>query len=467
MHLGAKNSLLTNLKTASTDTDPLAPSPVMKQLAECLKTLIGIGQDVTLILNGDILELALATDNESYMAFERFIELILKPGEQIFKRIIYIPGNHDHHLWELARETQYITFVDTCKPGDLLPVPWHVTNMFVENDPNPVVPYTLNGLLRKYSLPEDFRITTAYPNLALMKNGDQKCVIFHHGHFVESLYQLMTTLKNLIFNRGKPGQPIKPVRIWDLEAENFAWIDFFWSTMGRSGDVGKDVGILYEKMQDPDQFKKLLYNLADNLITEANPPWWAAGAEKQVLKWIVSIAVDRIGGTENLQTEKVLSEDAEKGLWAYMNGPLREQIRAEQGANMPPDVTFVFGHTHKSFEEDMNFKEYTQWVKVYNSGGWVVESVDPQPLHGGAVILIDDDLNVASLRMYNENSSSSDYLVRVEEALHPGEAASPFCSYIQNLVKPSTDPWRKFSDEVARAVHVRAQNLKAEIYEKT
>ena len=187
MHLGAKNSLLTNLKIASTETDPLAPSPVIEQLVECLKKLIGIGQDVTLILNGDILELALATDNEAYMAFERFIELILKPGEQIFKRIIYIPGNHDHHLWELARETQYMNFIDTVKPGALFPVPWHVTNMLVENDPNPVVPYTLNRLVRKYPLPEDFRITTAYPNLALLKNGGQKCVIFHHGHFVESL----------------------------------------------------------------------------------------------------------------------------------------------------------------------------------------------------------------------------------------------------------------------------------------
>jgi hypothetical protein len=401
------------------------------------------------------------------MAFERFIELILKQGQQIFKRIIYIPGNHDHHLWELARETQYMNFVDTVRTEDVLPIPWHVTNMFVENDPNPVVPFTLSRLVRKYPPLKDFPIATAYPNLALLKNGGQKCVIFHHGHFVESLYHLMTTIKNLVFNRGKPNQPMPPIQIWDLEAENFAWIDFFWSTMGRSGDVGKDIGIFYEKMQDPGGFKKLLYNLAENLIAEANPPWWAAGAEKEVVKWIISIVIDRIGKTENLQTEKVLSQDAEKGLWAYMNGPLREQIRSERGNNMPPDVTFVFGHTHKSFEEDMNFKEYPQWVKVYNSGGWVVESVDPQPLHGGAVILVDDDLNVASLRMYNEDLDSLNYLVKVEESLHPGETPSPFYSNIRSLVNPSADPWRKFSDAVARAVHVRAQNLKAEIYEKT
>ena len=86
-----------------------------------------------------------------------------------------------------------------------------------------------------------------------------------------------------------------------------------------------------------------------------------------------------------------MSEDAEKGLWSYMNGPLKEQIMTELKGNMPADVTFVFGHTHhKPFQEDMNFKGYPAWVNVYNTG-WVVETIAPQPLHGGAVVLIDSE----------------------------------------------------------------------------
>ena len=34
-----------------------------------------------------------------------------------------------------------------------------------------------------------------------------------------------------------PGSRIPP-EIWNLEAENFAWIDFFWSTLGRSSSRG-------------------------------------------------------------------------------------------------------------------------------------------------------------------------------------------------------------------------------------
>ncbi len=41
-------------------------------------------------------------------------------------------------------------------------------------------------------------------------------------------------------------------------------------------------------------------------------------------------------------------------------------------------------------------------MPVYNTGGWVVETVDPAPVHGGAAVLLNENLDVVSLRMYNE-----------------------------------------------------------------
>ena len=70
MHLGEEDSLLTNLKTDSTEIDPSQPSPIMIQLVECLRYLISQNESdkkPTLILNGDILELALTTTNVSAM----------------------------------------------------------------------------------------------------------------------------------------------------------------------------------------------------------------------------------------------------------------------------------------------------------------------------------------------------------------------------------------------------------------
>lgn len=120
----------------------------------------------------------------------------------------------------------------------------------------------------------------------------------------------------------------------------------------------------------------------------------------------------------------------------------------------------MFGHTHQPFQKDMTgFEGYPHWIHVYNTGGWVVDTVNPQPLHGGAVILMDEDLNTTSLRMYNEVSDPAEYSVRVEQATHTGEEENPLHHRILGLVKPAETPWKTFSDTVARSVRVRAQNL--------
>ncbi|MDI6792316.1 MAG: metallophosphoesterase [bacterium] len=460
MHLGEEDSLLTNLKEAGKETDPAQPSPVMKQLVECLEHLISKNDDEkkpTLILNGDILELALTTTNEAAMAFERFVELIMPPEGQLFEKILYIPGNHDHHLWELARETQYVDYITRrLRPGEDLPVPWHRTKMFVENDPAPVPSYFLTKLVNRFPHLTDVVIPVAYPNLGLITDDGQRGVVFHHGHFIESIYQLMSILKNRLFGYEMPAG------IDGLEAENFAWIDFFWSTLGRSGEVGASIETIYEHMHDEKRFKKLLSEFADNLAERYDLPGWGDWMEANILKGIFHYLVDKASKRERRFTDRILTLEAEKGMQEYANGPLRKQILSEQ-QEMPSDVTVVFGHTHKPFQEDMSFKEYQKWVNVYNTGGWVVETIEPKPIHGGAVLLIDENLNATSLRMYNEAAGPAEYSVRVEEATHTGAQINPLHQRMAGLVNPSEEPWKTFSDVVARSVHIRAQNLRARI----
>jgi len=170
MHLGEEDSLLTNLETDKPKADPTKSSPVMTHLVACLRELISKNESKkkpTLILNGDILELALATTNEAAMVFERFIELIMPEGKELFEKIIYIPGNHDHHLWETARETQYVNFISKSKPGTLLKIPWHTTKIFVENDPSPLPNYFLTRQVSRFNHLKNFVINTAYPNLRM------------------------------------------------------------------------------------------------------------------------------------------------------------------------------------------------------------------------------------------------------------------------------------------------------------
>jgi UDP-2,3-diacylglucosamine pyrophosphatase LpxH len=462
MHLGAENSLLTNLTNDCSDTDPRVASPVLVQLVECLQNLILLNESIekpTLILNGDILELALTTDNEAAMAFERFIELISPArGDRLFKEIVYIPGNHDHHLWETARETQYVNYIshnDKQKsPGSLLDIPWHTTKLF---KPDPVPAVFLNGIIQRYPHLTQEVVNTVYPNYGLISDDSSSCVIFSHGHFIESMYMLMSELRSLMFPAGKPAESI-----YAIEAENFAWIDFFWSTMGRSGNVGSDVELVYDKLQDEKALGKLLDNLVDGLDERYDLPGWD-WADKKILRALFHFLLKAVRDRERCTPEEDLSPEAEAGLKKYLEGAIFDQITQERSGNIPPHATFVFGHTHKPFQRDYDYEGFHPGMRVYNTGGWVVDTLKCASTHGGAVLLVDENYDTTSLWMYREQENSEEYKVSVEAATHSGAPANPFYQRILGLVNADQNPWRLFSEIVASAVPMRYKNLQIHI----
>ena len=466
LHLGEEDSLLTHVNQDTGEADPANKSPVLTELATCLNYLINRNEDKerqpTLILLGDILELALTNNNIAAMAFERFLELFMAENQELFEKIIYIPGNHDHHLWESARETQYVlNYLATTDPGEPLKIPWHNTNIFMEGDPNPVPSFFLNGIIHRYKHLKKFNINTAYPNFGL-RQGD-RCVLFHHGHFIESIYQLMTTLKNLIFPKLETRHP----KIWDLESENFAWIDFFWSTLGRSGKWGQDVETIYEKMQSEEQFRKLLDDLAHSLAEKYYITGLGDWLNNKVSEMIVNGLVNNLVKTERSLTDDPLSPDAKQGLSDYLNFPLWMQLEeecAKRHQYSPHEAAFVFGHTHKPFAEVKTCAAYRDTnVPVYNTGGWVVETTEPAPSHGGAVVLLNGNLDCASVNMYKEAKESDVYQVTVNEVLPPDRPPSAFFRRLQDLVQPDQIPWSRFSQTVATEVSRRAQRLKERI----
>ena len=48
-------------------------------------------------------------------------------GTERWDRIVYLPGNHDHHLWETTREQAYAAQVAAVSPGEPFPTPLHAT----------------------------------------------------------------------------------------------------------------------------------------------------------------------------------------------------------------------------------------------------------------------------------------------------------------------------------------------------
>jgi hypothetical protein len=67
--------------------------------------------------------------------------------------------------------------------------------------------------------------------------------------------------------RPAPAHPRSgPAAIEVLEEENFAWIDFLWSTLGRSGQVGSDMGLIYADMSSPADLDDLVANLTTGML---------------------------------------------------------------------------------------------------------------------------------------------------------------------------------------------------------
>ena len=453
LHFGEEDSLLTALGSGPSGIDTSEASLVMQQLVCCLKHLISENDDEavkpTLILHGDILELALAYTNEAAMVFERFVEQIMSPGDELFAEIIYVPGNHDHHLWETAREAQYVNYVRGKSAGEELESPWHATNLFKRRD---VCSDLLTELVRRVTGRQDACVPVAYPNLGLMSDTADRprCLVITHGHFVEPLYHLVSRVRDRLFPGRRP-----PVDVWDIETENFAWIDFFWSTLGRSGEPGAGMEAIYERLGDPNDRKKLFRYLA-NAVPGTS---WSRRLLRTVLRPILGWAGSEFLRPEKHQTDGPLSKDARDGLCKYVNGPLRRQVLTER-PELPADLTFIFGHTHKPFALEMGFDALPAKVKVYNTGGWVVESRSPEPLHGGAIVLADDELNVVSLRMYNESNGPNGCPVKLEDtACFDDGEHSPFFERLSGLIASEAPLWSEFSAAVPGELKLRADRM--------
>lgn len=415
LHLGAGDSILTN------QTNPRMPSPALRGLAAILSEICRRNDPGCpkpgLILAGDFLELALSPTERALTVAEQFFRLTAN----LFSEIILIPGNHDHHLWEAARETQYLEYLRNLPAGVEPAAPWSTTKIFMDmSGKDRLVCRLLSEIAGR-------DVLMAYPNFGLRaKNG--KGVIFHHGHFTEPVYHLMSSLMSLIF----PGQSL-PQSVYELEKENAAWIDFLWSLQGNCGRVGRDVGALYYASADERRVRTLAGNLIDSLarrgeVPGIGPAWLRTFVFRKLLDRCL---VQRIAGAPD-------SESSEAGFAWYFSGLLPKQIADEAVPVFAPAL--VFGHTHKPYESIVRLDPYFQPVRVFNTGGWVIDTRKPDPDQGAAAVLLDENLNAVSLRFFNQGR----YGVRVSEPL-PHTA---FYDRVRSYVKPDLDPWRSFNQIV-------------------
>jgi hypothetical protein len=459
LHFGAENSVLTALDERPADpagtgfrADPQRPSPLLTGLIEGLRTLTR-DQDrpPTLILAGDILDLALSRDEVCAMVFRLFAHLSFGGGQPAFDpHVHYVPGNHDHHEWEITREAQYVTYV--CgQPADAsLAAPWHTTRLEYAAERPAASSALLTGLARSQAGGSAVEVEVSYPNLALRTPDGRRCLIVSHGHFTESIYTLMSRLRDILY----PGQrQALPGDIDRLEEENFAWIDFLWSTLGRSGQVGTDMGLIYADLTSPDDIGDLVSNLTAAVFVRGLGPRWLRAPEQWVVNAALRRVLTRVAASERGTPTVALTGAGLTGLLSYLEGPVRGQLTQEWG-QVPDEVTFVYGHTHKPFVDRRFVDGFAAPLAIANTGGWVVDTALPAPVQGGVAVLVSENLDTASLRFYRQDAGSKPVPVQL---LAPPAGARPSAWHAELAARidPAAAPWAGLAESAAELVAQR------------
>ncbi len=371
--------------------------PVLKKYI--VEALAGSDIPCKLILLGDMFELSLADYSFAAVNTCAFLNEISKINGII--GVIYIPGNHDHHIWRQILEYDTVgkinDIVGEGMSGGLLPQNLSLDDFVINHvSPDPsrtiVGQKFLNFLLgissEKLYCPADF-IEIIYPNF--MINTAQGPVFFHHGHFCEAWWQLASDYLTDIDT---------DVSLEMLEDMNSPFTDFIWYAVGQSPHLGKIVRTIYNELGDKDYtelkkvldmiFEKIDYydgGIRDNIVKDIKEYFRNGLIKRLLVRRIGKLLSENNSNTHaalrGAKMDNQLSEKLNKLVIRYIENYIHIWIKDYKFTTgcMPK---FVFGHTHQISKTQVEVKAIQ--YEVYNTGGWIIEEGEIHP----GVVYIDE-----------------------------------------------------------------------------
>jgi len=455
MHLGADYSVLTSMNAEGV-ADLLRPSTTLVAWARALRETVRrlSGPELpTLILLGDVLDLGQSPFGAVAQGFKRFLEAVFPAGEvPVFSNHLWtVPGNHDHHLWRTAQDQFFLQHLGEYHGAKFIPDLLQHTPLF---EPGDIPCGLMTGVMQGYAHLSDARVRVAYPNLGLLDAASGRCVVLHHGHYVDATYRMMSSINSAF--RGGDGRPATVARI---ERENGAWVDFLFSDMGSAGIVGKDLVTLYEMLRDAAASRQFSQQLSEALLARLSASFGIGGDTEithgitvaNVLRSLVDVTLVRGAESERNSYVKVLSGEGVSDLRWYLGGPVHKQIGEAGRLRAVKDLSFVFGHTHKPFQDQLAVPGYAHPVAVYNTGGWVMDQPTMASTQGAAAVFIDDALNLASLRLFNDPVNDRMAPVRAAGVGGFVDADNPLLARMHDVLAATTDLWDGFTAEARAA----------------
>ena len=457
LHLGASMSLMTHVDGQGR-VSPDQPGPTLTALATALRATVArlAGDDPpTLVLIGDALDLGLSTTGEVGRAFLEFVDALFPANAPALfaPRLICMPGNHDHHLWRMAQDEQFVQAIenDGTMPHDL------VQCTPLRNSAG-LQCRLLTRLIRTRQHLAEAQVEIAYPNFAIIDDRGERGVILHHGHFIDAMYRSMSRLRAWLTDGSASLSTVD-----DIQSQNGAWIDFLWSDLGSAGVIGEGIATLYETMLDAGASHAFAELLSERLLAVLGkafgvPPETAIAhgvTLAEVVRGLVDLTAGRAAESQRDGYRTVMGPGELADLRWYLNGPVAAQLSSD-GLPLPRELAFVFGHTHKPFQDQIAIPPYKLPVSVYNIGGWVLDAPTMMACQGAAIVLIDDDVNIASVRLFNDPINGEMARVRVEGVGGFRDSENPLLADAIRAVAATDVQWAAFSEAALAAIRQRA-----------
>ncbi len=368
---------------------------------EALRTLLEeLGPQDEVILLGDLLELAIGSLDEVYQDARDFFSILANAGP--YTRIVFIPGNHDHHFWRELAEEVFINEnlrKDSHPPGHYKYPRCFVDKRFStsESREKPVI-VLVEVWPDDKPMPE---IVVQYPHHFVnipMHEGKDESYVFTHGHFLEDLFKPVNSI-------------IQPAHLEELEAFNNFWLESFDYHIGHAGRLSTYIRKFINNFQrwgprnNPE-----MEDMIDEVFRQLREKGYLSRLSACVLKHFLMGKIRKISWSENSGLYKAAVDDKLiKSIEDYIGRYIlaRYQKGRSKDLGLPTDLeiptpfTFIFGHTHIPIKnEDMEKSRAIVEGKIYpllNTGGWL--RTDGPGIEGGenAGILVLDG-NGASWR---------------------------------------------------------------------
>ncbi len=343
--------------------------------SQALQELLSeLGPQDEVILLGDFLELAIGSLDEVYQDAREFFSFLAETGP--YERIVFIPGNHDHHFWRELVEEVFINErlrKSSHPPGHHKYPRCFVDMRFSSADSDPVSPIVLTEVWPDNKpMPE---IVVKYPHhfVSIPSNeGKDKHYLFTHGHFLEDLFKPVNYI-------------IQPAHLEELEAFNNFWLESFDYHIWHAGRLSNFIWKFVQSFQrwgakDNPEMENMIDEIFRQLREKGYLSWLSACVLKRFMKGkIRKISWNENSGLYRAAIDEKLIRSIEDYIGRYIV-PRYQKGRAKDfdlpaDSDIPMPFTFVFGHTHIPIQdEDMERSRAVVNSKVYpllNTGGWL------------------------------------------------------------------------------------------------